>query len=512
MTMTPFDIFVWLFGLCVGSFLNVVIYRLPLGLSIASPRRSFCPMCRHTLAWYDNLPVLSWIVLRARCRNCRVPISAQYPLIEALTGLVFVLVFRLLFDHAARVGLPAPLLPADAAYVLAWLVLAAVLIACAAIDIVSYMIDTAVTNLAVLAGIVLLSLWGNAAFVAPTAAQPLAAAAVAAFVVSVFMLWRTVWSLPDLPPDAADTATADTPAAPAPAPRETFGSVVLVLPLIALTIWAMLDPTVRPPLTPAQQLTDPPVHAALPSWIRHCGLAIPAGIATIFLVMVISAGRPRDADAELHEAIEEEAPQARRLALAELLWLAPSVAAGALAYALVAYTPGVAAAWNGLTGLAPVGGAVFAIHGAMIGAAAGWVVRIFFTLVFGREAFGVGDIYILAAAGACAGWDIALLGFLASIGVALLSFAFGLALKRSSMIAFGPPLAIGFLIALWLNRPAAVLAQRMFEDVSDVWSRQPVLLGSLLVGSFVIAIVLSRLLRRALESGDDAGPADAPRS
>src|SRR5690349_18209916 len=108
MTVPALDIVVWLLGLCVGSFLNVVIYRLPLGLSIASPRWSFCPMCRQTLAWYDNLPVLSWIVLRARCRNCRIPISAQYPVIEALTGLVFVLVYRLLFAHAAREGLAVP--------------------------------------------------------------------------------------------------------------------------------------------------------------------------------------------------------------------------------------------------------------------------------------------------------------------------------------------------------------------------------------------------------------------
>src|SRR4029453_6684177 len=88
---------VWLVGLCIGSFLNVVIYRLPLGLSVREPTWSFCPNCKTTLAWHDNLPVLGWILLRGGCRYCKKPISMQYPLVEAMTGLLFVLVFHLLF-------------------------------------------------------------------------------------------------------------------------------------------------------------------------------------------------------------------------------------------------------------------------------------------------------------------------------------------------------------------------------------------------------------------------------
>src|SRR5208282_1433104 len=68
-------------GLLVGSFLNVVVYRAPLGLSVSSPR-SFCPNCRHQLSWWENIPVASWVFLRARCRACHQPISARYPLVE----------------------------------------------------------------------------------------------------------------------------------------------------------------------------------------------------------------------------------------------------------------------------------------------------------------------------------------------------------------------------------------------------------------------------------------------
>ncbi len=79
------------FGLLFGSFTNVVIYRSPLdGLSSFRPARSFCPNCRVAIPWYDNLPVLSWLLLRARCRGCSQTISARYPAIEVLVGLLFV--------------------------------------------------------------------------------------------------------------------------------------------------------------------------------------------------------------------------------------------------------------------------------------------------------------------------------------------------------------------------------------------------------------------------------------
>jgi leader peptidase (prepilin peptidase)/N-methyltransferase len=73
-------------GAAIGSFLNVVVARLPVeGESIVRPR-SRCPRCRTPIAWYDNVPVLSWILLRARCRHCKAPISVRYPLVEAAGG------------------------------------------------------------------------------------------------------------------------------------------------------------------------------------------------------------------------------------------------------------------------------------------------------------------------------------------------------------------------------------------------------------------------------------------
>src|SRR5271154_4817717 len=77
-----------LFGLLIGSFLNVCIYRWPRDLSVVRPR-SHCPECEHPIAWYDNIPLLSYARLKGRCRHCGSRISWFYPVVEMLTGLLF---------------------------------------------------------------------------------------------------------------------------------------------------------------------------------------------------------------------------------------------------------------------------------------------------------------------------------------------------------------------------------------------------------------------------------------
>ncbi len=102
---------IFLFGASLGSFLNVCISRWPAELSVVRPR-SRCPRCEMPIAWYDNIPVLSWIFLRARCRNCALPISVQYPLVEVAVGALWVAAFWH-FDlslTAVRVGVGATIL------------------------------------------------------------------------------------------------------------------------------------------------------------------------------------------------------------------------------------------------------------------------------------------------------------------------------------------------------------------------------------------------------------------
>jgi len=85
-------IFVFIIGIVIGSFLNVVIYRIPKGESIVFPS-SKCQSCQTPLKWYHNIPIFSWLFLKGQCCYCKDSISKQYPIIEALTGLIFVLVF-----------------------------------------------------------------------------------------------------------------------------------------------------------------------------------------------------------------------------------------------------------------------------------------------------------------------------------------------------------------------------------------------------------------------------------
>ena len=84
-----FAVFAAVLGAVTGSFLNACIHRMPRGISLLNPKRSFCPNCEKAIPWYENLPVLSWIILRGKCSGCGAPISFRYPLVELLTAGLF---------------------------------------------------------------------------------------------------------------------------------------------------------------------------------------------------------------------------------------------------------------------------------------------------------------------------------------------------------------------------------------------------------------------------------------
>ena len=102
------NFFVFIFGLCIGSFLNCVIYRMEEGKSLKG--RSFCPHCKHNLSWLDLFPVFSWLFLGGKCRYCKKKISWQYPIVELATGILFVLIFSVIpgFLPAGQAGTRNP--------------------------------------------------------------------------------------------------------------------------------------------------------------------------------------------------------------------------------------------------------------------------------------------------------------------------------------------------------------------------------------------------------------------
>src|SRR4051812_44624333 len=154
--------FVFAFGACVGSFINVVVWRLPRGESLIRPP-SHCPKCNNLLKWYDNVPIFGWIKLGGRCRFCKEPISVRYPIVEAVTALLFV--FYYVMFYIVRLGPCAPVpqsVFADAAPVYVppewpifalYLFLVAALLAASLIDADWFLIPAHIPWLVVAAGL-----------------------------------------------------------------------------------------------------------------------------------------------------------------------------------------------------------------------------------------------------------------------------------------------------------------------------------------------------------------------
>jgi leader peptidase (prepilin peptidase)/N-methyltransferase len=135
-------IFIFAFGCCIGSFLNVVIYRLPRDKSLITPGSS-CPACGQRIRFYDNIPLLSWLLLGAKCQHCKAPISARYFVIELLTGVVFLSLFILYFNTDLRGGL-RPFLGGGWFIYLTSIILLGAFIAASAIDLEHWVIPLSI--------------------------------------------------------------------------------------------------------------------------------------------------------------------------------------------------------------------------------------------------------------------------------------------------------------------------------------------------------------------------------
>ncbi|MCF7973358.1 MAG: prepilin peptidase [Phycisphaerae bacterium] len=134
--------FVFSMGCCIGSFLNVVIYRLPREKSLVFPG-SACPACGTPIRFYDNIPLVSWLVLGAKCRDCRAPVSARYFVIECLTGLTFLGVFVAYFHVGVVRDMPALLTAGWVLYVVHMILISA-MIASSAIDLELWIIPLSI--------------------------------------------------------------------------------------------------------------------------------------------------------------------------------------------------------------------------------------------------------------------------------------------------------------------------------------------------------------------------------
>lgn len=385
-------IFLFVMGACVGSFLNVVIYRLPRGESIAFPG-SHCPSCGRAIRWYDNIPLLSWLALGGRCRFCKTHISPRYLVIELVTALLvgglyvcyYIVEFR---RGAGEFEVTWPMFIAHAALVCG-------LLACSAVDIEKWIVPLEVCWFVSVVGVV-------AAAAAPWAYH----------------------SIKDYP-----WMLTVSPASGAMAVAGAIGLVIaIVLQHYGLLQQSFLDAVEKPVLNikPARKNAPTAGKDAAPA----------ASKATPRVSVAITA---------------QHGVNPRKEVLREVLFLAPAIGLAVAAYFLVTEVPAVRSGWNHLTNESQAGtagafarhfnGLLAAIFGYLVGGAWIWGTRIIGTLAFGKEAMGLGDVHIMAAVGAVAGWTVPTLAFFVA-PVFGLAWALYLWIARNQReLPYGPWLA-----------------------------------------------------------------------
>ncbi len=482
-----------LLGAIVGSFLNVVIFRLPQGLSIIRPHRSFCPHCQVTIRPRDNVPVAGWLALRARCRHCRAPISMAYPLIESASALLFIMVWDALFIAGLSPAVASP--AADWPMALAYLSLFAGLLAVSGMDIESYIIDIRICVFIMITGVACHFIWGIPAAVLdpvavePTGALPPALCLIGAAMGITWLLTALLMARFSSPHCGTGVSPVGTPPCPdpdqlsdpdhlgdAPDPEtpadhnpsaytnraarrfQPLPVAALCCVVLAIAGWQMFLPDFQP-------------WSGLPAG-RERGLA---ACFLLMLLLVLASMVNRPSDDQVIEEIEAERFQARPMALREFARFIPALAVGLGLLLFLRHSGDLAATWHdarqttsdlGSVSL-HLGGALRAVGGLVFAAALGWTVRILGTLAFGKEAFGTGDIYIMAAIGAVAGfWMVVFAFFLAAL-LALVGVLATLFRKRSRAIPFGPWLAMGAFAALWLQ---TILLELFGYAGSLLWS------------------------------------------
>ncbi len=503
-------------GLCLGSFLNAVIYRVPRGISLRDPLWSFCPGCKSPLHWYDNLPVISYLRLRGRCRVCGMPIAERYPVVEMTMAVVLLLLLDAFFiahQHPAVApgykGITWQLQDNWPIF-LAHIVLFAGLLAMSAIDIEVYWVDVRFTTVATLTGFVMHALWQPAYGAKwPGSSDRLGAVSIAvtaAFLVTLLIL-RLLWPRQDEPEATTEPSPDLAREEPTQALGQSVGSELLVPDGIAAVTEGTPPLEIEPdegggsmpelqqettggeiPQTGASEpatveVAEPPMTREAARWPGHLLIAVTAAVLlTILITSAIRAidetvpvpywvswapgillllgliigvgGHARESDKQIVQSIEQERVTARRVAVLELLCLAPAIAAGVLVLAYLQSRPGAAShsadwlSWGSYGQWHPIAGLGRAASGFVIGGGIGWGIRIIATLIMGKEAFGTGDIHMMAAAGCVAGWPVVLIGFLLCSVLALVGWVLTLPFKQPRAIPLGPWLSIAFLIVV----------------------------------------------------------------
>lgn len=391
-------IFVTVVGGCVGSFLNVVIYRLPEGQSLVSPS-SRCPKCGHELSWFENIPIFSWLVLGGRCRKCKASISFQYPLVEIIGALLFGGLFVIYYYtnmrpefHPVNLGATAPAFAVQ-------LVLLAGLLAATVIDGRLFIIPISIPWAITLAALVVLPAAGGLGILPESLSHSITSQQIVPVV------------------EGRGIAIA------------AGGAIGLLVALVL--VWAKVLPrSFDQELENLEGTCNPQTFLEYPHPRREILKEL---VFVIFPLIGMIAG------AYLFWPDYSSAVNSYN-----------SAAAGSLG---ISSATGPGLYWRVL-------GGVFC--GYLMGGGLVWATRILGTLGFGKEAMGLGDVHLLAAIGAVLGpVDVIYVFFIAPffgiLAVLVMAGVVALLKERQKMIPYGPYLAGAALVVMIFRQPLMVM-------------------------------------------------------
>jgi leader peptidase (prepilin peptidase) / N-methyltransferase len=469
-------IFVMAFGGCFGSLINVLAYRLPLGISIVSPP-SRCPKCDHKLAWYDNIPVFGWLFLRGKCRYCKTPISAEYPLVEAAVALLFGVVFIAFVvippDASwlgvnwgavrpmwSRLGNPTQLgLGAEYYWgiVAIYLFMLGCLAGMTVVDAKTFQIPLYLPWAATLVAFIghpLWALWLDSRF--DIALKTMYFLPGVRFHPPLDWPWN--WAIPS--PGSVDHRW--TLAVP-------FGGIAGLVVAMVLLRFGLIrrsfedyDEWEKEALAKAaaeHKADEKPTAQgddvrATTETEEHASTDEASNETTDAQEQAGSPAPPSDSPVADTPELWIQYPHARREMVKEFLFLTPCVLgmviAGMLGQRYLGLRGSMPPLW--IQALAGVS------MGYLVGGGVVWGVRIFGSLAFGKEAMGLGDVHLMAAVGACIGWIDSTVAFFVAAPVGLVwvlaSAIFGG--KLSKTMPYGPYLAFATLLVI-LGKPLVVL-------------------------------------------------------
>lgn len=518
--------FLFAVGACVGSLTNVLVYRLPLGLGVVT-QGSRCPACGTPLTWRENIPVLGWVLLRGKCRFCKTRISPEYPLVEFFVGLLFAMVFVLWYwlpsgigdQQAVWLGLDwskaAPewalsdrfdAFPRSTwAPLIVMLVLLGSLVAMTLVDAKTFTIPLQIPWFATVVGIAfhtigaalvgtLRSSAPGTGWAIPTPGGSFVESAGAWFQIGVILggcvglgvglvllKYRLIHrSFEDYPEWEAGLLKAREASRLAVDGSPGSAGVPEAMTASSIVPGAMMDPTHQAagPVGDdaaaggwrvAKFIALAGVTIAIATAIGAAvgpamglkpwsGLVIGCILGPLVCALVLPGAKlaPVSSGDESAPELWIQYPYARREMLRELLFLTPCVALG--------WVGGLAA--QRLAGGVPPFWLVVlcgSLMGYLIGGGIVWLVRIVGSLAFGKEAMGLGDVHLMAAVGACAGWMDAALAFplAAFVGLYWVVVARVRAMRNGEVggmraMPFGPYLAIATAIVI-LGKPVVEL-------------------------------------------------------